>query len=125
MYVTLKLGLTRLTCVYNVHLVKNTKKLTMNKSSKKENLDQLDRKLEEFKSKKEENRPKRLKVQNDGWRMVIELVTGMVLGVSLGIALDYIVGSEPIFLIIFSLFGFMAGVKLMIATAKKMNETNN
>ena len=123
MYVTLKLGLTRLTCVYNVHLVKNTKKLTMNESSKKENLDQLDRKIEEFKSKKEENRPKRLKVQNDGWRMVIELVTGMVLGVSLGMALDYIVGSEPIFLIVFSLLGFMAGVKTMIATAKKMNET--
>ena len=125
MYVALKLGLTRLTCVYNVQLVKNTKKLTMNESSKKDNLDQLDRKIEEFKSKKEENRPKRLKVQNDGWRMVIELVTGMVLGVSLGMALDYIVGSEPIFLIVFSLLGFMAGVKTMIATAKKMNETNN
>ena len=125
MYVALKLGLTRLTCVYNVHLVKNTKKLTMNESSKKENLDQLDRKIEEFKSKKEENRPKRLKVQNDGWRMVIELVTGMVLGVSLGMALDYIIGSEPIFLIVFSILGFMAGVKTMMATAKKMNGTNN
>ena len=97
----------------------------MNESSKKENLDQLDKKIEEFKSKNEENRPKRLKVQNDGWRMVIELVTGMVLGVSLGMALDYIAGSEPIFLIVFSLLGFMAGVKTMIATAKKMNETNN
>ena len=125
MYVALKLGLTRLTCVYNVHLVKNMRNFTMNKSSKKETLDQLDKKIEEFKSKKEENRPKRLKVQNDGWRMVIELVTGMVLGVSLGMALDYIVGSEPIFLIVFSLLGFMAGVKTMIATAKKMNETNN
>ena len=97
----------------------------MNEFSKKANLDKLDRKLEEFKSGKEKVRPKRLKVQNDGWRMVIELVTGMVLGVSLGIALDYILGSEPIFLIIFSLLGFMAGVKTMIATAKKMNETNN
>ncbi len=126
MFVALKLGLTRLTCVYNVHLVKkNKEKFIMKESSKKDNLDQLDKKIEEFKSKKEENRPKRLKVQNDGWRMVIELVTGMVLGVSLGMALDYIVGSEPIFLIVFSLLGFMAGVKTMIATAKKMNETNN
>ncbi len=125
MYVALKLGLTRLTCVYNVQLVKNTKKIMMKESSKRDNLDQLDKKIEEFKSNKEENRPKRLKVQNDGWRMVIELVTGMVLGVSLGMALDYIVGSEPIFLIVFSLLGFMAGVKTMIATAKKMNETNN
>ena len=97
----------------------------MKESSKKENLDQLDKKIEEFKSKKEEKGPKRLKVQNDGWRMVIELVTGMVLGVSLGLARDYIIGSEPIFLIVFSLLGFMAGVKTMIATAKKMNETKN
>ena len=97
----------------------------MNEFSKKASLDKLDRKLEAFKSKKEKVSPKRLKVQNDGWRMVIELVTGMVLGVSLGMALDYIVGSEPIFLIVFSLLGFMAGVKTMIATAKKMNETNN
>ena len=97
----------------------------MNEFSKKANLDKLDRQIEEFKSKKEKDVPKRLKIQNDGWRMVIELVTGMILGVSLGIALDYIIGSEPIFLIVFSLLGFMAGVKTMMATAKKMNETNN
>ena len=88
-------------------------------------MNQLDRKLEEFKSKKEKDRPKRIKVQNDGWRMIIELVTGMLLGVSLGLGLDYMIGSEPIFLIILSLLGFMAGVKTMMATAKKMNETNN
>ena len=97
----------------------------MNEFSKKANLDKLDRKLEEFKSEKEKVSPKQIKVQNDGWRMIIELVTGMLLGVSLGLGLDYMVGSEPIFLIIFSLLGFMAGVKTMMATAKKMNETNN
>ena len=97
----------------------------MSEFSKKANLDKLDRKLEEFKSKKEKVSPKQIKVQNDGWRMIIELVTGMLLGVSLGLGLDYMIGSEPIFLIIFSLLGFMAGVKTMMATAKKMNETNN
>ena len=97
----------------------------MNQSSKKVNLDKLDRRLEEFRSKKEKVSPKQIKVQNDGWRMIIELVTGMLLGVSLGLGLDYMIGSEPIFLIIFSLLGFMAGVKTMMATAKKMNETNN
>ena len=96
----------------------------MNTYSKKANLDNLDQKLEEFKSKKEKNGPKRLKVQNDGWRMVIELVTGMLLGISLGLALDYLFESEPIFLILFSLLGFLAGVKTMMVTAKKMNETN-
>ena len=97
----------------------------MDEFSKKVNLDKLDRQIEEFKSKKHKNSPKRLKVQNDGWRMVIELVTGMILGVGLGMALDYISGTEPIFLIVFSLLGFMAGVKTMIATAKRMNDTNN
>ena len=97
----------------------------MNEFSKKANLDKLDRKLEEFKSKKKKVSPKQIKVQNDGWRMIIELVTGMLLGVSLGLGLDYMLGSEPIFLIILSLLGFMAGVKTMMATAKKMNETNN
>ena len=97
----------------------------MSKFFKKANLEKLDKKIEGFKSKTEKDRPKRLKVQNDGWRMVVELVTGMLLGLSLGIALDYIVGSEPLFLIVFSLLGFMAGVKTMMTTAKKMNETNN
>ena len=97
----------------------------MNEFSKKANLDKLDRKLEEFKSKKEKDRPKPIQVQNDGWRMIIELVTGMLLGVGLGLGLDYMIGSEPIFLIIFSLLGFMAGVKTMMTTAKKINETNN
>ena len=97
----------------------------MSEYSKKANLDKLDRKLEEFKSKKEKVSTKQIKVQNDGWRMIIELVTGMLLGVSLGLGLDYMIGSKPIFLIIFSLLGFMAGVRTMMATAKKMNETNN
>ena len=97
----------------------------MNEFSKKANLDKLDRKLEEFRYKKEKVSPKQIKVQNDGWRMIIELVTGMLLGVSLGLGLDYMIGSEPIFLIIFSLLGFMAGVKTMMTTAKKINETNN
>ena len=125
MLVALKLGLTRLLCVYNVLLSNITKKFAMEEFSKKVSLRNLDRKLEEFKSKKEKSRPKQLKVKNDGWRMVIELVTGMFIGISLGMALDYLVGSEPLFLIVFSLLGFMAGVKTMIATAKKMNETNN
>ena len=94
----------------------------MDQSSNKVNLDKLDRQIEEFKSKKKKHDPKRLKVKNDGWRMVVELVTGMLLGICLGMALDYIFGSEPIFLIVFSLLGFMAGVKTMIATANKMNE---
>jgi ATP synthase protein I len=48
----------------------------------------------------------------------------MVLGISLGMAIDYLFGSQPVFLIAFSLLGFLAGVKTMIGTANKMNMDN-
>jgi ATP synthase protein I len=54
------------------------------------------------------------------WRMVIELVTGMLLGVGIGYGLDVLFGTLPIFLIIFSLFGFAAGVKTMLGSARQL-----
>ncbi|HEX9859148.1 MAG TPA: AtpZ/AtpI family protein [Paracoccaceae bacterium] len=54
------------------------------------------------------------------WRMVIELVSGMLLGVAIGYGLDFVFGTMPIFLVIFSLLGFAAGVKTMLGTARQM-----
>jgi len=54
------------------------------------------------------------------WRMVIELVTGMFLGLSIGYGLDYVSGTRPIFLVIFALLGFAAGVRTMLRTAQEM-----
>ena len=56
------------------------------------------------------------------WRMVIELVVGMVLGLGIGYGLDVLFGTLPIFLIIFSLFGFAAGIKTMLGTARQLAE---
>ncbi|NUB44813.1 AtpZ/AtpI family protein [Fertoebacter nigrum] len=55
-----------------------------------------------------------------GWRMVIELVTGMLLGLSIGYGLDWVFGTLPIFLVIFAMLGFGAGVKTMLGTARQM-----
>lgn len=55
-----------------------------------------------------------------GWRMVIELVTGLVMGFGIGYGLDVLFGTLPIFLIVFTLLGFVAGVKTMMRTAKEM-----
>ncbi len=57
------------------------------------------------------------------WRMVIELVTGMLLGMGIGYGLDVLFGTLPIFLIIFSLVGFAAGVKTMLGSARQMAQT--
>ncbi len=56
------------------------------------------------------------------WRMVIELVSGMLIGVSIGYGLDWLSGTAPLFLVVFSLFGFAAGVLTMLRTARSMGE---
>jgi len=56
------------------------------------------------------------------WRMVIELVAGIILGLGIGYGLDWLFGTLPIFLIIFVLFGLAAGINVMMRTAKEVAE---
>ena len=56
-----------------------------------------------------------------GWRMVLELVIGIIIGVVLGFSLDSFLNTTPIFLIILIFFGFAAGVRTMIRTAKEID----
>ncbi len=55
-----------------------------------------------------------------GWRMVIELVTGMAFGFGIGYGLDWLLGTLPLFLVVFCLLGFAAGVRVMMQTAAEM-----
>ena len=54
------------------------------------------------------------------WRMVIELVSGLAIGFGLGYGLDIAFGTLPIFMIIFTLLGFVAGIRTMLSTAKEV-----
>lgn len=54
------------------------------------------------------------------WRMVIELATGIVLGAGIGYGIDVLVGTLPVFLVIFSLVGFAAGIRTMLGTAREL-----
>lgn len=54
------------------------------------------------------------------WRMVIELVMGVMVGAAMGWGLDSLFGSMPAFLIVFVLLGFAAGVRTMMRTADEM-----
>ena len=56
------------------------------------------------------------------WRMIIELVTGMVIGMGIGYGLDVLFGTLPVCLIVFALLGFAAGVKTMLRTADQMRQ---
>lgn len=54
------------------------------------------------------------------WRMVIELVAGLMIGFGIGYGLDSLFGTMPIFLVLFILAGFAAGVKTMLRSAQEM-----
>lgn len=54
------------------------------------------------------------------WRMVTELVAGMLLGLMIGYGLDWLIGTRPLFLVIFALLGFAAGVRTMLRTADEV-----
>ena len=58
------------------------------------------------------------------WRMVIDLVTGVGVGVAVGYGLDSLFGITPILLSIFTLLGFAAGINLMLRTAKEYQSKN-
>lgn len=53
------------------------------------------------------------------WRMVIELVAGVGIGTFIGLGLDGLFGTRPIFLVIFVFFGVAAGFRVVMQTAKE------
>lgn len=56
------------------------------------------------------------------WRMVIELVAGLLIGFGIGYGLDFLLGTIPIFLVIFTLLGMAAGVKTMMRSAAEIQQ---
>ena len=58
------------------------------------------------------------------WRMVIELVVGLGMGFGIGYGLDSLFGTIPIFLILFTLLGFAAGVRTMMRSAAEIQAQN-
>ena len=57
-----------------------------------------------------------------GWRMVIELVTGLLIGFGMGYGLDRLLGTLPIFLVLFTLLGLAAGIRVMMRTAQEFQD---
>ena len=83
----------------------------------------LDKRLQQVKGKEppaQTNTAKGFTQGEVAWRMVIELATGIMLGTAIGYWIDALFGTLPIFLVIFSLFGFAAGVKTMLGTAREL-----
>ncbi len=54
------------------------------------------------------------------WRMVVELVAGLGIGFGIGYGLDALFGTQPWLMVVFTLLGFVAGVKTMIRSANEV-----
>lgn len=86
-------------------------------------LQALEKRLHQVKGKEppvQTNTAKGFSQGEVAWRMVIELATGIMLGSAIGYGLDVLFGTLPVFLVIFSLFGFAAGVKTMLGSAREL-----
>lgn len=57
------------------------------------------------------------------WWMVIELVAGLMIGFGMGYGLDWIFGTLPVFLVVFTMLGLAAGIKTMMRSAAEMQKT--
>ena len=60
-----------------------------------------------------------------GCRMVTELVAGLLIGFCIGYGLDSLFGTLPIFLVLFVLLGFAAGVKTMLRSAQDIQRAQS
>lgn len=56
------------------------------------------------------------------WRMVTELVSGLLLGLGVGWGLDSLFGTRPVFLVLFVLLGMAAGFRVMLRTADEVRK---
>jgi len=67
------------------------------------------------------NRSNKYQTLSLAWRMVFELVLGVLIGGSIGYAFDWAFGTLPLMMLIFGGFGFAAGVKTMLASSREVN----
>lgn len=94
----------------------------MTDPEQKQRLEALEAKIE---AAKEAQAPKpradeHYSMANQAWRMVVEMVSGLGIGFGIGYGLDSLLGTIPIFLVIFTLLGLAAGVQTMIRTAREI-----
>lgn len=89
-----------------------------------ERLKELEERLGALKEKGQRNRSSMGDMRGGemAWRMVIELVVGMGIGLAIGYGFDSVLGTKPVLMIIFVLLGFAAGIRTMLRTAAEMGK---
>lgn len=87
-----------------------------------ERLQALDKRIEQMKAASAPKPPKAEShvMAQHAWRMVTELVAGLLIGFGIGYGLDALFGTRPLFLVLFILLGFAAGIRVMMRSAAEV-----
>lgn len=95
----------------------------MKDSSERNRLLALDRQISSLRNpgQDDDGKPHPVNQAHLAWRMVIDLVAGVGVGAAVGYGLDYLLGTLPVMMAIFTLLGLAAGVNLMLRTAKEVD----
>jgi ATP synthase protein I len=74
--------------------------------------------------RREESR--KVRPPNTPWGIVLrfgtELLAAIIAGVAIGLGLDWVFGTRPVFMLVMFMFGGAAGIRNVIVLAKKINE---
>lgn len=89
-----------------------------------ERLAALEKKLDEVKRARapKPRADQQLSQANMAWRMVIEMVSGLGIGFGIGYGLDALLGTQPWLMVLFTLLGLAAGIRVMIRSAQEMQK---
>jgi len=93
----------------------------VSESDPKQKLKELEARIAAAKGAKEDkpHQEEHCSQAQQGWRMVIEMVSGLGIGFGIGYGLDAVFGTQPFLMVLFTLLGFAAGVNVMMRTAKE------
>ena len=56
------------------------------------------------------------------WRMVTEMVAGLGIGFGIGYGLDVLFGPTPFLMVLFTLLGIVAGIRVMLRSAAEIQQ---
>ena len=90
------------------------------RSARLDELDQRIRAAREAQAPKRGKTGEKFAMAEVAWRMTLELVVGCMVGAAMGWGLDRLFGTLPIFLIVFILLGFAAGVRTVMRSAAEV-----
>ncbi|APX23068.1 MAG: F0F1 ATP synthase assembly protein I [Rhodobacteraceae bacterium] len=91
----------------------------------KRQLDALEAKIAAAKAARESDKAhqeEHYSQANLAWRMVTEMVAGLGIGFGIGYGLDVLLGTTPWLMVLFTLLGIVAGIRVMMRSANEIQE---